>query len=215
MPRRISLRVVAATIALFAFAGACDKKEETPPPAAAPVPAAPAPKFKVQFETSKGNFVVEVDPALAPIGAERFRTLVDSGYFTDVRFFRVLEGFVAQFGMHGDPAVNERWRTKTLMDEPVKASNTRGTIVYAKPGMPNARSNQFFINLADNSGSLDPQGFSPFGQVVEGMDVVDKLYAEYGSAAGDAQGQIAAEGNVFLKKEFPKLDYIKSATIIP
>jgi cyclophilin family peptidyl-prolyl cis-trans isomerase len=167
----------------------------------------------VEFETSKGNFVVEATRSLSPLGADRFHTLVDSGYFDEARFFRVLPGFIVQFGMHADPAVYERWRTRTFMDEPVKVSNTRGTIVYAKPPQPaNSRSTQFFINLGDNTGSLDPQGFSPFGQVVEGMEVVDKIFSGYGEEPN--QGMIGTEGNAYLKKNFPKLDYIKSAKII-
>jgi cyclophilin family peptidyl-prolyl cis-trans isomerase len=156
---------------------------------------------------------VEATRSLSPLGADRFHTLVDSGYFDEARFFRVLPGFIVQFGMHADPAVYERWRTRTFMDEPVKVSNTRGTIVYAKPPQPaNSRSTQFFINLGDNTGSLDPQGFSPFGQVVEGMEVVDKIFSGYGEEPN--QGMIGTEGNAYLKKNFPKLDYIKSAKII-
>jgi peptidyl-prolyl cis-trans isomerase A (cyclophilin A) len=220
VPRRLSLSLLAGSLSLLAFAGACDRADKAPPPPATPAtpPPPPAPpaaeKFRAEFETSKGNFVVEVTPSLSPLGAERFRTLIDSGYFKDVRFFRVLPGFVVQFGMHGDPEVNERWQSRKLMDEPVRVSNTRGTIVYAKPTMPNARSNQYFINLGDNSASLDPQGFSPFGQVVEGMDVVEKLYSGYQGAPSDNQPLIAADGNKYLKKAYPKLDYIKNVKII-
>jgi cyclophilin family peptidyl-prolyl cis-trans isomerase len=214
--QRMTYRSLLAAVLALAAVSACDSGDKAPPPDAAPPPQAPATagKFRVQFETSAGNFVVDVDPALSPLGAARFRTLVDSGYFNDVRFFRVVPGFVVQFGMHGDSATNERWRAQPIMDEPVRTSNTRGTIVFAKPSMPNARSNQFFINLADNS-MLDPQGFSPFGHVSEGMDVVDKIYSGYGGAPSDRQPEIASGGNAFLKREYPKLDYIKSASIIP
>jgi peptidyl-prolyl cis-trans isomerase A (cyclophilin A) len=219
--RRLSLRLFVGSLSVIAFSGACgDRAEKTPPPAAAPVPPTPPPpapvapeKFRAEFETTKGKFVIEVTRSLSPLGADRFYTLVDSGYFTDVRFFRVVSGFVVQFGMHGDPAMNSRWQARSLLDEPVRASNTRGTIVYAKAG-PNTRSNQFFINLGDNSGSLDPQGFSPFGTVVEGMDVVGKLYSGYGDETVNRQGEIAAGGNDFLKQTYPKLDYIKSAKIV-
>ena len=166
--------------------------------------------FRVAFETSRGNFVVEVKPSLAPLGAQRFRQLVDSGYFTDARFFRVLPGFVAQFGMHADPKVNAMWSEKTIADDPVIESNKRGTIVFATRG-PNTRSNQFFINFGDNA-MLDGQGFSPFGHVVEGMEVVDAIHSGYGDAP--SQGQIAAEGNAYLMREFPQLDYIKSAKVV-
>jgi cyclophilin family peptidyl-prolyl cis-trans isomerase len=173
--------------------------------------------FKVKFETTKGSFTVEVTRALAPNGADRFYNLVRSGYFTDIAFFRVIPGFMCQFGIHGDPNVSAKWREATMPDDPVKGSNTRGTITFATAG-PNTRTTQFFINFGDNVG-LDGQGFSPFGKVIEGMDVVDKINSEYGEGAprgrGPSQGRIQAEGNAYLKKDFPNLDYIKSATIIP
>jgi cyclophilin family peptidyl-prolyl cis-trans isomerase len=216
--RKFSGSLFAGSLFLLVFAAACDRADKTPPPATPPATPAPPPappageKYRAEFETSKGKFVVEVTPSLSPLGAERFRTLIDSGYFTDVRFFRVMPGFIVQFGMHGDPAVNERWQQRKLMDEPVRVRNTRGTVVYAKPGMPNSRSNQYFINLGDNSASLDPQGFSPIGQVVEGMDVVDAIYSGYGEQP--QQELITTDGNKYLKQAFPKLDYIKSAKIV-
>ncbi len=171
----------------------------------------PAPEsFRVAFETTRGTFVVDVIRAWSPQGVDRFHDLVNAGYFTDVAFFRVLPGFVAQFGMHGDPAVNRRWDDRPIPDDSVAQSNKRGTIVFATSG-PNTRANQFFINYADNAG-LDRQGFSPFGRVVEGMRVVDSIYAAYGEAPD--QSRIAAEGNAYLKREFPRLDYIKSARIV-
>ena len=204
----------------LAGVGGCSRKAPPPPGKAAAVPAAPEkpadPKapdsFRVRFETSKGAFVVAVTRALSPRGADRFHNLVQQGYFNDVRFFRVIPGFMAQFGMNGDTAVNKKWAENTIPDEPVAASNKRGMITYAKGG-PNSRSNQFFINFADNS-MLDPQGFSPFGQVVEGMKVVDAIYGGYGDPPQDSQERIASEGNAYLAKNFPKLDYIKSATIV-
>lgn len=173
--------------------------------------------FKAQFDTTKGKFTIEVTRALAPNGADRFYNLVRSGYFTDIAFFRVIPGFMCQFGIHGDPSVSAKWREANISDDPVKGSNTRGTITFATAG-PNTRTTQLFINFADNTG-LDGQGFSPFGKVTEGMDVVDKINSEYGEGApngrGPEQGRIQGEGNAYLKKDFPNLDYIKSATIVP
>jgi peptidyl-prolyl cis-trans isomerase A (cyclophilin A) len=172
--------------------------------------------FKAQFDTTKGKFTVEVTRSLAPNGADRFYNLVRSGYFTDVEFFRVIPGFMCQFGIHGDPAVSAKWRDANITDDPVKGSNTRGTITFATAG-PNTRTTQLFINFGDNTG-LDGQGFSPFGKVTEGMDVVDKINGEYGEGApggnGPNQGRVQMEGNAYLKKEFPNLDYIKSAIIL-
>jgi peptidyl-prolyl cis-trans isomerase A (cyclophilin A) len=179
---------------------------------------APAPEtFKAQFDTTKGKFTVEVTRSLSPNGADRFYNLVRSGYFKDIAFFRVIPGFMCQFGIHGDPAVSAKWREASIADDPVKGSNTRGTITFATAG-PNTRTTQLFINFGDNIG-LDAQGFSPFGKVTEGMDVVDKINSEYGEGApggnGPDQGRVQMEGNVYLKKDFPNLDYIKSAVIVP
>jgi cyclophilin family peptidyl-prolyl cis-trans isomerase len=219
--RTYSRRFAVAVLSLVAVA-ACENKEEAAPPPAE-TPAAPpaafvdpqAPEnFRVQFETSRGNFVVEVTRSLSPLGADRLKTLVDSGFFNEARFFRVVPGFIVQFAMNADPAVTNRWRTRTFLDEPVKTPNARGTLVYAKPTLPaNARSTQFFINLGDNSGSLDPQGFSPIGKVVEGMKVVDAIYKDYGEQP--SQALIGEQGNTYLTANFPKLDYIKSAKILP
>jgi len=178
----------------------------------------PAPEtFKAQFDTTKGKFTIEVTRSLSPNGADRFYNLVRSGYFKDVAFFRVIPGFMCQFGIHGDPGVSAKWRAAAIADDPVKGSNTRGTITFATAG-PNTRTTQLFINFGDNV-RLDGMGFSPFGKVTEGMDVVDKINSEYGEGApngiGPAQGRVQQEGNVYLKKDFPNLDYIKSAIIIP
>ncbi len=173
--------------------------------------------FKARFDTSKGSFTVEVTRSLAPNGADRFYNLVRSGYFTDVEFFRVIPGFMCQFGIHGDPKVAAAWRGANIPDDPVKGSNTRGAITFATAG-PNTRTTQLFINYADNT-RLDSMGFSPFGKVTEGMEVVDKICGDYGEGApqgrGPDQGRVQREGNAYLKKDFPKLDYIKSATILP
>ena len=166
--------------------------------------------FKAQFVTTKGNFTVEVTRSLAPNGADRFYNLVRSGFFTDVEFFRVVPGFMVQFGIHGDPAVSAKWREANITDDAVKTSNARGTLTFATAG-PNTRTTQLFINFADNGG-LDGQGFSPFGKVIEGMAVVDSI----NSASGESpnQGAIQQVGNAYLKKEFPNLDAIKSASLV-
>jgi peptidyl-prolyl cis-trans isomerase A (cyclophilin A) len=173
--------------------------------------------FKAQFDTTKGKFTIKVTRSLSPNGADRFYNLVRSGYFKDIAFFRVIPGFMCQFGVHGDPNVSAKWREAAIADDPVKGSNTRGTITFATAG-PNTRTTQLFINFADNI-NLDGMGFSPFGKVTEGMDVVDKINGEYGEGAprgrGPNQGRVQGEGNTYLKKDFPNLDYIKSATIVP
>ncbi len=171
--------------------------------------------YKASFDTTAGTFVVEVHRAWAPNGADRFYNLVKNGYFDNVRFFRAISGFMVQFGINGDPSVSRVWRTATIPDDPVKESNRRGYITFATSG-PNSRTTQVFINFGNNTG-LDRQGFAPFGKVVTGMDVVDKIYDGYGEGApsgnGPSQGRIQSEGNAYLTKDFPKLDYITMATI--
>jgi peptidyl-prolyl cis-trans isomerase A (cyclophilin A) len=172
--------------------------------------------FKAEFDTSKGKFVIEVHRAWAPNGADRFYNLVKNGFFDEVRFFRVLNNFMAQFGIHPDPGVMSAWRNARIPDDAVKESNKRGYVTFATAG-PNTRTTQIFINFGDNAG-LDSQGFAPFGRVVSGMDIVDKLYNGYGEGApqgaGPSQARLQAEGNAYLTKDFPKLDYIKTATIV-
>lgn len=163
------------------------------------------------METSKGTVVVQLNRAWAPIGVDRFYQLVQSGFFTDARFFRVLPGFVVQFGISGDPVVTQAWEGKDLMDEPVTQTNRRGTLTYAKTMAPNTRSTQLFINLADNP-NLDGMGFSPIGEVVEGMEIIDQLFAGYGE--NPDQSLINLEGNAYLTRQFPNLDFIRSATIV-
>ena len=174
------------------------------------------PVFKARFETSAGAFVVEVHRDWAPLGADRFYNLVKNGFFDECRFFRVISGFMVQFGINGDPAVAAAWRGAQIGVDPVKESNKRGYITYAMAGPPTTRTTQVFINYGDNA-RLDQSGFTPFGKVVSGMDIVDRLYAGYGEGApqgnGPDQGQLQAEGNAYLTKAFPKLDYIKKATI--
>ena len=172
--------------------------------------------YQAKFDTSKGTFVIEVHRDWAPNGADRFYNLVKNGFYNDVRFFRVLEGFMAQFGINGNPNLSAVWRNANIKDDPVKVSNGRGTITFATAG-PNTRTTQVFINFGDNAG-LDGQGFSPFGKVVSGMDVVDSLYGGYGEGAprgaGPDQGQVQAQGNAYLQQDYPKLDYVKAATIV-
>ena len=168
--------------------------------------------FKARFDTSAGVFVVEVNREWAPNGADRFYNLVKNGFFDNARFFRVISGFMVQFGINGDPAIQRYWTDANIQDEPVKQGNTRGFITYAKSSAPNSRSTQVFINYKDNS-FLNRQGFAPFGKVISGMEVVDKLYSGYGEAAQQQSERIESEGNAFLAKNFPKLDYIKKATI--
>ena len=175
--------------------------------------------FRVKFVTTKGDFVVEVNRSWAPIGADRFYNLVRNRYFVDAAFFRIVPNFIVQFGMHADPKINDVWSKANLKDDPVKQGNKRGTLVFATGG-PNTRTTQLFINLKDNTASLDGQGFAAFGTVTEGMDtVVDKLFSGYGEGAdmggkGPTQGRLAKEGKPYLDKNFPQLDSIKSATVI-
>jgi peptidyl-prolyl cis-trans isomerase A (cyclophilin A) len=166
--------------------------------------------FKVNFDTSAGVFVVEVTRAWAPLGADRFYNLAKYGFFDGDRFFRVVPNFVVQFGLYGDPKVGALWRDANIPDDPVTQSNKRGTLVFATAG-PNTRTTQLFINFRDNA-RLDASGFAPFGVVTSGMDVVDKINPEYGEQPN--QGMIQTHGNAYLIKEFPRLDYIKKATIV-
>ncbi len=171
--------------------------------------------FKAKFETTKGDFVIEVHRDWAPLGADRFYNLVKIGYFENIAVFRVIPNFMAQFGIHGDPKVTARWRNARIKDDPVKQSNQRGYISFAMAG-PNTRTTQLFINFQDNS-RLDGMGFAPFGKVVHGMKVVDEIY-KVGEGAprgpGPNQGKIMQQGNRYLKSSFPKLDYIKSASLV-
>ncbi|HXV76824.1 MAG TPA: peptidylprolyl isomerase [Candidatus Polarisedimenticolaceae bacterium] len=173
-------------------------------------------RFSVEFETTKGKFVVDVTRAWAPLGADRFYNLVKHGFYDDVRFFRVVPDFVVQFGLNGDPAIGKPWQSARIKDDPVTRSNEAGTLTFAMAG-PNSRTTQVFINLKSNK-SLDQSGFSPFGEVSAGMDVVRKLYAGYGDqpprGRGPNQSQIAMEGNEYLDRSFPKLDAIVDATLI-
>jgi homoserine O-acetyltransferase len=172
--------------------------------------------FRVRFATSQGDLVVEMHRDWAPIGADRFYNLVTHHFFDGQRFFRVRQGVFAQFGIHGDPRVAQAWRMATIPDDPPQQSNTRGTIAYAFTAA-NTRATQIFINLADNR-PFDAQGFAPFGMVISGMDVADRLYSGYGETSGGGmraghQDALFAGGNAWLNREFPRLDYIRSARL--
>ncbi len=175
--------------------------------------------FKAKFTTTKGDFVIQVTRAWAPNGADRFYNLVRSGFFKDAAFFRVIPGFMVQFGIPADPAVSKAWMNANIPDDPVKASNKRGFVTFAQTSAPNSRSTQLFINFGDNS-RLDASRFAPIGEVVEGMEIVDQLYNGYGGGAdeggrGPSQGQLHAQGKAYLDRNFPKLDRILSTSILP
>ena len=171
--------------------------------------------FRVRFSTTRGDFVIEVHRAWAPRGADRFYNLVRSGFYNGVRFFRVMPGFMAQFGIHGDTVVTAAWREQRIADDPVRRTNVRGTVTFATAG-PGTRTTQVFINYRNND-RLDAMGFAPFGQVVVGMDVVDKLYGGYGEAAPQGRGpdqyRLNVEGEKYLARQFPQLDKIRKATV--
>jgi peptidyl-prolyl cis-trans isomerase A (cyclophilin A) len=173
--------------------------------------------FKAKFSTTKGDFVVEVTRAWAPNGADRFYNLVKLGWYDGARFYRAVEGFMVQFGINPDPSANGAWARASIPDDPVVKSNTRSYVTFAMAG-PNSRSDQIFINYVDRNKRLDAMGFAPFGQVVEGMEVVDSLYKGYGETGSRGKGpdpsRAAREGEAYLAKEFPQLDKITSAKIL-
>jgi len=173
--------------------------------------------FRVRLDTSKGPIVIEVHRDWAPRGADRFYELVTAGYYDNTRFFRVVKGQWAQFGINGDPKVSARWRTAAIRDDPAGQSNVRGRVAFAFKDS-DARTTQIYISLRDNS-YQDTQGFVPFGEVVQGMDVADALYSEYGESSGGGiragrQQQMFEEGNAFLDREFPKLDRLVTARVV-
>jgi len=214
-------------IALATAATACTKSADKPATTTAgsapdfhnpadPGFATQAPdSFRARFATTKGDFVIAVHRAWAPLGADRFYNLVRSGYYDGLRFFRVMPGFMAQFGIHGDTAVTAAWRERRIPDDPVRRTNVRGMVTFATAG-PGTRTTQIFINYGNND-RLDGMGFAPFGQVVEGMEVVDSLYGAYGEGAprgrGPDQFRLNVEGEKYLARQFPKLDKIKKATV--
>jgi len=172
--------------------------------------------FRVRFETNVGNFVVEAHRSWAPVGADRFHALVEAGFYNDTRFYRVIDGFMAQFGLSGNPRINYVWRSQVLLDDGVRQSNTRGKLSFATAG-PNTRTTELFVNFVDNS-RLDPLGFAPFAEVVEGMETVDLIYSGYGegppAGSGPYAAMIHARGNEYLDEEFPELTRIIRAQVI-
>lgn len=218
VPRMLALASL-ATLSLVVACGGGDRKSSSsssdvglPVESSSQAPAT----FKVRFETSKGAFVLEAHRAWSPRGVDRLYQLVQSRFFDNTRFFRALTGFMVQFGIHGEPTVNAAWEKLPIPDDSVAHTNARGTMSFATSG-PATRTTQVFINLVDNA-SLDPMGFSPVGEVIEGMAVVDSLYAGYGEGApagfGPDQMRIMSEGNAYLEREFPKLDFIRTARLI-
>lgn len=219
---KITFRLIAdvVLVAALSLVGACAVTAEQDAPAALANPAAlketaPA-TYTANFDTSAGAFVITVTRNWAPHGADRFYNLVKNGFFNEVRFFRAIPNFMVQFGIHGTPGIAAAWRSASLPVDKVVQSNRRGFVTYAMRGSPDTRTTQVFINFRDNA-NLDGMGFAPFGQVTSGMDVVDKIYTGYGEGAprgsGPDQARLQAEGNAYLMKSFPKLDYVKTATI--
>ncbi len=178
----------------------------------------PAPElYRVQLDTTKGRVILEVTRSLAPRGADRFYHLVETGFYDNSRFFRVIKGRFAQFGIPGDPAIAAIWQNDRIPDDPVRASNVRDTFAYAMTG-PDTRTTQIYINTGDQT-RQDADGFAPLGKVIEGMDIIDSLYSEYGERAGGGmraghQGMLFEEGNAYLDREFPLLDKLLKATIV-
>jgi cyclophilin family peptidyl-prolyl cis-trans isomerase len=192
---------------------ACSRTPETKteaPKQAAPAPAT-ATAVKVKFDTTKGPFVVEVYPDAAPLGAKRFLELVEDKFYDGAGIFRVVPNYVMQFGIAGKPAVTKKWKDKRIDDDPVKRTNRLGSIAFASEG-PNTRTTQVYINLRTNQ-TLDNQGFTPFGQIVQGMETVEKIYAGHGERPD--QSKIEKQGNAYLQANFPRLDYIKTARLLP
>jgi peptidyl-prolyl cis-trans isomerase A (cyclophilin A) len=223
MMMMIRPRRFAPLIAALALLSGCGSKEPTAreipkaeDPATRQVEKAPE-VYRVEFDTTRGKFVVEVNRAWSPRGADRFHELVNASFYDQGRFFRYVRNFIVQFGLNGDPKINQLWSTRRIPDDPVKHANERGTLAFAKSDV-NTRTTQVFINLKDNSAVLDSQGFSPFGRVVEGMEVVDGLYSSYGEGPprgnGPDQSMIHTEGNAYLARQFPRLDYIKIARVM-
>lgn len=215
---KLGIALLASTLILAACGGG-----EPETPAQAPNPlmrpqrlTATAPdQFRVRFETNVGEFVVEVHRAWAPLGADRFYNLVTNGFYDDVRIYRVIENFMAQWGLNGDPYVNQAWKAAYIVDDPVTQSNSRGRVSFAKGGL-HTRTTEVFVSFKDNA-SLDDTGFAPFGEVVEGMDVVDAFHAAYGDGPPRGEGPYAAmvqaRGNAYLDEEFPELTRIVRATV--
>lgn len=213
----VSFAAIAALPSFAADPPAPSAKASSPSEAATATAAPELPPFKVKFETTRGDFVVEVRPAWAPIGAARLKELIEAKFYDECRFFRAVPNFVVQWGVNGDPQLNAQWRSRRIADDPVKEQNKRGTLTFATPGA-NGRTTHLFVNLRNNN-QLDKMGFAPVGLVVEGMDVVDRLFNGYGDGppygSGPDQTRLVSEGNSYLTKYFAKLDTIKTARLLP
>ena len=221
---RLNLILWAALIPALLVLGACESARKEQPAAPSSQPALNNPSalneqapdvYWAKFDTTKGMVVIKVTRDWAPIGADRFYNLVKNGFYNDASFFRMIPGFIVQFGISADPKVSSVWHDADIQDDPVKHSNVAGTITFATAG-PNTRTTQVFINLANNQ-RLDSQGFAPFGEVTEGMDVAQSFYSGYGEGApmgnGPDQQLLQSQGEAYLAANFPKLDHIKTATI--
>lgn len=204
--------LAAACVALAACSSSNETKE-----ASIPKDEKAPDVFQVDFDSSKGKVVVEIHRDWAPNGVDHFYNLVKTGFFDGSRFYRTIRNFVAQFGIAGDPKTNALWASGNIPDDLVRQSNVTGTLTYAATGMPNSRSTQLFFNLRDNGASLDKQGFAPIGKVITGLDVVESFYTGYGEMPPNGEGpdpqKIASQGNAYLESQFPRLDFIKKATI--
>lgn len=224
----LTRRTFCGLFAVVALAGCTQPQQSDPPlPMGPPLEkpaktssteAADVPEtFQVKLETTKGDVLIEVHRDWSPNGAARFYELVKNGFYDDCRFFRVIPGFMVQWGIHGDPKVMDKWRDNNIEDDRPsgehRQSNQPGFVTFAKAGFPNSRSTQIFVNYVDNR-RLDPDGFTPFGKVLSGMEVLGSLNSKYGEAASGQQGRIQQEGNAFLDKAFPGLDSIKKASLV-
>jgi peptidyl-prolyl cis-trans isomerase A (cyclophilin A) len=212
---RRQILIIAGLCALGCPAATTPPTRKRVAPKPPPIPA----EYKVKFETTKGDVIIAVHHDWSPLGADHFYELVTKGYYDNNAFFRAIKGFVVQFGMNGDPKVTSRWNNVPVKDDPPnKQPNKIGTVTFAQTSAPNSRTTHVFINIADNAEALDPMNFTPFGEVISGMDVVNNLYTGYGdsppSGNGPDQEALAHGGNAYLQKDFPLLDYIKKATVI-
>jgi peptidyl-prolyl cis-trans isomerase A (cyclophilin A) len=212
------MKITLGWLCAFMATAICAFGADAPDPAARKVNRRAPDLFLVRLETSKGRMVIEVHRDWSPHGADRFYNLVRAGYYDNSRFFRVRASQFAQFGINGDPKISKAWRDQTIPDDPRIVSNTRGTVAFAF-AVPNGRATQVFINLRDNSATHDAEPFVPFGKILEGMEVADRLNAEYGESAGGGiragkQAPLFEEGNAYLKKNFPRLDVIDRASVV-
>lgn len=204
MSKLVTAAVVSAIACVLASCGGAAKKSAEMKPGPA--------QYKVRLATTKGDVLVLVHRDWAPLGADHFYELTKMGFYDGDYFFRAVPGFIVQWGINGDPKVNKDWSEISIRDDPPRVSNKVGTVVFASAG-PNSRTTQLFINLGDNSASLDPQGFTPFGEVIQGMENVMHFDMEYGEQP--QQAAIADIGNPYLEEHFPRLDYIKTARVAP